>query len=301
VERSLPTASGRPALTIGMPVYNGERFLREAIDSILAQTFEDFVLVVSDNASTDRTLEIVKEYAVADPRVVLLREETNQGAAWNFNRVFAECRTPFFKWASSDDVLAPTCVERCLAALADAPSVVLSFPRTAWIDDEGKHHGVTVDAITTPEDAPAYKRLSRVVGNIVYGNVPYAVIRSDAMRRTRLHGNYPSADIVLIGELALVGAFREVPEVLFYRRDHEGMSWRSNPSPEAISHWYDPSSKPVSNESMQVFRGYLAGIRHARLSPVDRALAYAAFLAVWTRRRGQLRTRARRLIGKIRP
>ena len=283
-----------------MPVCNGERYLREAIDSILAQTFEDFVLVVSDNASTDRTPEIVKEYAASDPRVVLLREETNRGAAWNFNRVFAECRTPFFKWASSDDILAPTCVERCLAVLADSPPVILSFPRTQWIDGDGRPLGTTVDEIMTAEDAPAYRRLSRVVGKIVYGNVAYAVIRSDAMRHTRLHGNYPSADMVLIGELSLVGAFREVPEVLFYRRDHEGASWRSNPSPEAISLWYDPSSRPVSHESMQVFREYLAGIRHAQLSPAERVLAYVAFLAAWTRRRGQIRTRANRAIGRIR-
>jgi glycosyltransferase involved in cell wall biosynthesis len=284
-----------------MPVYNGERFICEAIDSILAQTFEDFVLVVSDNASTDRTPEIVREYAASDSRVVLVRSETNHGAAWNFNRVFAECRTPFFKWASADDVLAPTCVERCLSVLTDAPSIVLSYPRTQWIDAEGRLLGTTADALTTPEDAPPHRRLSRVVANIVYGNVAYAVVRSDAMRRTRLHGNYPTADIVLIGELSLVGAFREVPEVLFYRRDHEGMSWRSNPSPQAISLWYDPSSRPVRHESMRIFVQYLAGIRHAQLSPVDRALAYTAFLTVWTRRRGQLRTRARRLVARLRP
>lgn len=291
----------KPQLTIGMPVYNGERYLREAIDSILAQTFEDFVLVVSDNASTDRTPDIVREYAAADPRVVLLRSETNHGAAWNFNRVFAECRTPFFKWASADDVLAPTCVERCLAVLAESPSVVLSYPRTQWIDGDGRSLGTTDDeALTTSEDAPAYRRLSRVVANIVYGNVPYAVVRSDAMRRIRPHGSYPSADIVLVGELSLTGAFREVPEVLFYRRDHDGMSWRLHTSPEEISLWYDPSSRPVRHESARIFVQYLAGIHHADLSIADRALAYAAFLAVWTRRRGQIRTRARRLVERVR-
>lgn len=285
-----------------MPVYNGERFLREALDSIVGQTFGDFVLVVSDNASTDATPEIVAEYAARDERVVLLRSEENHGAAWNFNHVVEQCRTPFFKWAAADDVLAPTCVERCLLALREAPpSVVLCYPQTRWIDAEGKLGRITVDPLTTSADAPAHRRLARVVANAVYGNVAYAVMRVDALRRTRLHGNYPSADMVLLAELALVGAFLEVPEPLFYRRDHEQASRRSNPSPEELSLWYDPNSRAVRHEFTRLFFEHLAGIRSARLRPAERMLAYVTFLTLWSRRRAQIRTRTRGVVERLRP
>ena len=110
-----------PRVSIGIPVYNGGRFIKEAIDSILAQTFEDFELILSDNASTDETEEICKEYATLDRRIRYYRNEENLGAAKNYNRVFELSNGEYFKWASHDDLCAPEYLERCIAALCPPP------------------------------------------------------------------------------------------------------------------------------------------------------------------------------------
>jgi glycosyltransferase involved in cell wall biosynthesis len=288
-------------VTIGLPVYNGERYLSEALDSILGQTFRDFVLVVSDNASSDRTVEIVESYAALDDRVVVLRSPANRGAAWNFNRTFEVCRSPYFKWAAADDLMAPTCVERCLDTLTQAPpSVVLAYPRTRLIDDEGREIGELVDKLATAPDAPVHARLRHVVANAVYGNLAFALMRSEALRRTRLHGSFPSSDYVLLAELALVGAFVEVPEYLFLRRDHADASRRANVSLEEISAWFDPFGPAVRHERVRLFREHLAGISHADLPPATRLAAYSTFLSTWVRRITQVRTRVRRALSRVR-
>ena len=287
-------------LTIGLPVFNGERFLRDALDSILGQTFADFALVVSDNGSTDRTVAIVEEYAVRDRRISLLRSETNRGAAWNYNRVFAECRSPYFKWAAADDMLAPACVERSLEALETAPLlVVLAYPRTQVIDARGNVVGTIDDNLASPPGSPPHVRLRQVLRNVVYGNLIFAVVRADALRQTRLHGNYPSADHVLLAELALAGEFRALPEPLFLRRLHEGTSVRANPTAESLARWFDPQKQPVRSRMAQLFGEHVRGIRHARLTRSQRALAYATFLASWTRRQAKPRTRVRRWRGRL--
>jgi hypothetical protein len=232
---------------------------------------------------------------------VLLRGETNRGAAWNYNRVFEVCRSPYFKWAAADDLMTPTCVERCLDTLAQAPpSVVLAYPRTRLIDEEGHEIGELDDHLATPPDASVRARLRHVVANVVYGNLAFALIRADALRQTRLHGSYPSSDYVLLTELSLAGAFVEVPEYLFLRRDHAEASRRANASLAEISAWFDPSRPPIRHELSHVLREQLAGISHANLPPVTRFEAYLTLLATSARRAAQIRTRARRLLNRAR-
>ena len=123
--------SASPLITIGLPVFNGERFVDQAIESALAQTFSEFKLVVSDNASTDTTVEIVRDYAKRDHRIELIINSINRGGAWNFNRVFAESRSPYFRWAAADDMLAPTLLERSIEVLdSTTEDVVLVYPQT---------------------------------------------------------------------------------------------------------------------------------------------------------------------------
>ena len=289
-----------PPLTIGLPVYNGERFLTDALDSILGQTFADFTLVISDNASTDATVEIVEEYAARDKRVVLLRSDTNCGAAWNYNRVFAHCESPYFKWAAADDMLAPAYLERLLALLkASPPSVVLAYPLTQIIDAEGAAVKVYKDSLAAPAGAPPRIRLGQVLRNVALGNVAFAIMRSDALRKTRLHGNYPAADHVLLAELALVGEFRELAEPLFLRRLHEGTSVRANTTAEALTYWFDTQRKPVRSAEFTLFRQYLDAIAHAELSRVERIRAYGIFARAWARPRTRVRRIRHRHAGKV--
>src|SRR5436190_12174806 len=93
-----------PIVSIGLPVFNGERYLRQALDSLLGQDFQDFELIISDNASTDRTAEICRAYVAKDRRIRYYRNESNIGSAPNYRRVFELARGEFFKWCSHDDV-----------------------------------------------------------------------------------------------------------------------------------------------------------------------------------------------------
>jgi len=107
----------RPRLSIGLPVYNGEEYLAESFDALLGQTYEDFELVVSDNASTDGTEAICRKYAAQDSRIRYLRLPRNIGATPNHNHVFAESRGELFKWASHDDLYGRDLLRLCVEAL----------------------------------------------------------------------------------------------------------------------------------------------------------------------------------------
>jgi hypothetical protein len=128
----------RPRVSIGLPVYNGERFLRDALDSLLSQSFEDFELLIADNASTDGTEEICRSYAAGDPRIRYIRNRVSYGAIANFNTVFRLTTGRYFKWAAYDDVCAPEFLARCVGVLDDDPSVVLACSRFAGIDEDGR-------------------------------------------------------------------------------------------------------------------------------------------------------------------
>jgi len=129
---------GLPRMSIGLPVFNGGRFLKDTVDSVLAQTFDDFELIISDNASTDDTEEIARAYAARDQRVRYFRNEANLGAAKNFNRVFELARGEYFKWTAHDDICAPSFLLRCIEVLDRDPSVTLCYTRQIDIDEQGQ-------------------------------------------------------------------------------------------------------------------------------------------------------------------
>src|SRR6266481_3602004 len=207
--------SHTPSVSVGMPVYNGERWIREAIDSILGQTYRDLELVICDNASTDGTEALCRAYAARDPRVRYYRNSENLGVNENHNGVFRHARGEYFKWASSSDICAERLIERCVAVLDTRPDVVLSYGRTALI---GEHLSAAEDYDDNLDlqDASACIRLEKVLRRVQLNNVMNGVIRAQALRGTALIGVYFSSDLVLIAELALRGKFVELPERLFY-------------------------------------------------------------------------------------
>src|SRR4051812_10040179 len=130
--------SNPPRVTIGVPVYNGEKFIRATVDSLLAQTFTDFELIISDNASTDGTEVISREYAAKDPRIIYVRNPRNLGPAANYNVPLDRARGEFFKWNAADDVCGPDFLKLCVEALDANPDAVIAYPRTKVIDGEGQ-------------------------------------------------------------------------------------------------------------------------------------------------------------------
>lgn len=234
-----------PRVSIGMPVYNGANYLRSALDSLLQQDFTDFELIISDNASTDETALICQEYAAKDKRIQYSRNESNIGAARNYNRVFTLARGRYFKWAAHDDVHLPGFLGCCVEVLDQAPaSVVLVAPKTEIIDEYGKRvkkdwHVESLDTRHTH----AYQRVAVILKNVAWAPAQFGLYRSDALRKTRLIDRFFAADYVLLFELAILGEIWEIPEVLFQRRFHGGISTLVNRNQAEFLQWYDPSQK----------------------------------------------------------
>lgn len=212
-----------PRVSIGLPVYNGERFLGQALDSLLAQTFDDFELIISDNASTDRTHEICAAYAAKDRRIRCVRNSVNIGANRNFNRVFQISQGMYFKWASADDFCHMDLLKRCLEALDQGPSVVLVYPKTRFIDEHGNFLNLVDSGWDLRSDDPR-ERFRYVLNSGHWCNLFYGLTRREALTRTHLFPIYSGGDYRLAGELSLLGKFIETQEYLFFRRLHSEAS-----------------------------------------------------------------------------
>jgi glycosyltransferase involved in cell wall biosynthesis len=208
-----------PLVSIGLPVHNGELYLRESVDSLLAQTFTDFELLLSDNASTDGTATICQEYAARDRRVRYIRNETNIGLNRNCNQVVRRSAGKYFKLAASDDVCHPELVNQCVKVLEDNPAVVLAYGKTRFIDPDGICLALTDPGWHMMSDSPA-DRLRRVITSGHWVNTFFGLARMADLTRTRLFAPYVSGDYRLLAELSLRGKFFEVPEFTFFRRLH---------------------------------------------------------------------------------
>ncbi len=215
----------KPKVSIGVPVYNGARYLRNALDSILAQTYRDFELVISDNASTDETEAICREYAERDSRVRYYRSPKNRGITWNFREVVQRCRGEVFMWLACDDVLAPEYVERCLQALQRDASVVLCYSACCEINEGGikTTHNEVPGRLSHPRAHIRFRDLIRMshMCEPIFG-----LIRSDILKRTSVHGDFPDSDRCVLAELALYGPFQRISEALFFHREHLGRATR---------------------------------------------------------------------------
>jgi len=217
-------------VSVGMPVYNGEHYIAQAIESILTQTFEDFEIVISDNASTDRTEEICLQFASRDRRIRYVRQERNLGSGRNHNVVYQLSRGEYFKWHSHDDRCAPTYLAQCIEVLDRDPSVVLCYSNTQIIDEDGSPLENPYKRILR-DDAFSPSRRFREMAWYEHLCFPiYGVIRSEELRRTPLMGCYTGGDNVLLARLALLGRFERLPEFLMYNRAHDRRSTRVLPT-----------------------------------------------------------------------
>lgn len=284
----------RPKVSIGMPVYNGENYLQEALDCLLTQTFEDFELIISDNASTDRTQELMLEYARSDPRVVYKRNKTNIGASHNHNLVFSYARGEYFKWAGHDDRHEPRYLERCVQALDQHPDVVLCYPWTIVIDGNGEVTQYYKDGLDLLSDKP-HERYRRILDHSPHKmlNPALGLIRTEVLKLNQLEGPYFASDRVVLAELALYGKFYEVPEYLFHRRLHSGNSTTANPTGKAMAIWSDPLARgKMAIPRWQRMLGNFNAIRRTRMRWRAKMLCYSEFFSFYfsLKRFGGLRT-----------
>lgn len=262
-----------PRLSIGLPVYNGQNYLSESLDALLAQSYADFELIISDNASTDGTEEICRRYAARDPRIRYIRQPRNIGAAPNHDLLVREARGELFKWASHDDLYGRDLLARCVEALDEHPDVVLSHAHMAIVDAAGE---ITREydyrlATDSPRAPQRFRSLLLTDG----GDDEYGVIRSEVLRRVSPCASYHNPGRTLVAELALHGRFHQVPELLYFRRDHPDRGDRL-PTIRAVCTNLDPRRADHSTVRLlgEYVWGYVTAIRHAPLTPADRRRCY---------------------------
>lgn len=262
-----------PPVSIGLPVKDGALYLQETIESILSQSFRGFELIISDNGSTDATADICARAAAADARVRYHRVDEDRGVMWNFWRVVELARGEFFKWASHDDLCAPSFLERCVAVMEADPGVVCCHTRTRKIDGAGRpipgapdptlaSHGGGLDR---PSD-----RFRDVLLNTGYAVRSYGVVRRRALEACgRLLPVYGS-EKVLMAELALHGRYHDVDEVLFFERVHDSAS-RSLETRDTQQAFADPARVGLPMfPRVRLLAGYLAALRRAPIGARER-------------------------------
>lgn len=209
-----------PRVTVALPVYNGERYLAAALRSVREQTFTDIEIVVSDNASTDGTAEIVAAAAVADPRIRSVRQEENRGGLWNWNHLVGLARGELFTYAAADDLMRPEYLAECVALLdREGPEVVLAYPRTQIIDADGTITEDLNDGDLRGQGATPHARLREFL-RAQAAHLVYGVYRTDVLRSTRRLVPVVGNDLVLVAEMACRGRFGLVPRQLFLQRRH---------------------------------------------------------------------------------
>jgi glycosyltransferase involved in cell wall biosynthesis len=290
--------SSIPKISIGMPTYNSAVTIGASIKSLLVQSFEDFELIVSDNASSDSTRDVVESLASQDRRIRYVCQPENIGANRNYSAVARMARGEYFKWASSSDWCAPTFLAKCLIALEHNEDAVLAAPLTrlfAGNPDTATDYLHDIELL----DCGPVARLVKLTSGKRLNNAVNGLIRMNALRRTRLMDPFYRADIVMMGHLALLGKFIRVEEFLYYRRMEaatatvlqDSVAWRKHHYPQLSARilfqtwknhcgWmYACMSTPMSMaERRQVFN-YLLRMcywdRRSLLNDVQDALRYA--------------------------
>ena len=269
-----------PRISIGLPVYQGENYLADAIDSLLGQTFEDIELIISDNGSTDQTEPICRDYLQRDSRVRYFRHDDNRGSAWNHNFVLENARGEYFKWAAHDDLHAATFLERTVAVLNENDDVDWCFTRFQFIDQYGQPLAscdrdagsiLALDGCDRLSNTPHKRFRAAILGSTNCLDI-YGLHRRATLLATGRHGRYFGADNVLMAELAMRGRYLELPDVSFFRRIHAAAAGSLRTATEQQNYLAPQSGRKFHFNRLRILNGHLSAIRRSGL-PLQEKLA----------------------------
>ena len=289
-----------PRVTIGLPVRNGQEHIGRAIESVLAQDYTDFEMVVCDNVSDDSTAEIVRGYAARDSRIKFHENERNIGQLGNMNRVFGLGSGEFFRWMGDDDWLEPDYLSKGVEYLDRDQDIIAVSTYIRYFDDDGndfyaEYKGERCDS---PE---AHRRFDRMLwfsrADYRYYDPHYNLYRRSAMQKTQLLRYTYRPDALLAAELALVGPVGHIPECLSHRRrvpsgydDPALLYRRNNPG-------YEDALRPSLS---RLCANYDALVSAAPLTASQKAACrYAIVRFYLSRGRALLETRARNVARRM--
>jgi glycosyltransferase involved in cell wall biosynthesis len=271
-----------PLVSVGLPVYNGEAFLEDAIRSALGQTLTDLELVLCDNASSDRTAEICRDYAARDPRVRYYRNPRNLGAAANYNLAFSHARGRYFKWLAHDDAMLSSYLAKTSRILEERPDTVLCNTVVTYIDPGGTHIGLYDTKLT---GADAYSPAARFAWMVLRSHTCvdfFGLIRREALRDSLLHGSFHGADRALLAQLALRGRMVQLPAPLLCIREHPNRYTRLQRRSADRAAWHDSArGGQMSFPTWRLYREYLAMVRREALTPEERSRCYGVLARWW--------------------
>jgi glycosyltransferase involved in cell wall biosynthesis len=287
-----------PRVSIGLPVYNGEPFLSETIESLVSQSFSDIEIIICDNASSDGTEAICRSFMSKDSRIRYYRNSDNLGPAVNFNWSFKLSCGDYFKWAAHDDICAPDFLARCVEILDRDVGAVLAYPKAMIIDTMGRE--LEPYDLKLPTDSPnPVERFEALLRGHKCFEV-FGLIRRDALAKTCLIGAHAHGDGVLLSRLALIGRFEEIPEYLLFSRRHSHQSMallRERPgSPTSEEYrqyaiWFNPKLKnKILLPYWRIFYEYFRSIYFAPIELCDRISCYRCLKKWMHKKRHLLRT-----------
>lgn len=216
----------QPLVVIGLPVFNGEKTILRALNSLLSQNYSNLTLLVLDNCSTDKTIEVIK--IVKDPRLCIVRNSSNLGMVSNFNKALEEAKKlnpTYFMWASHDDYFAPEFLNSCLEEYNNTNDLVLVATKCISFF-EGKQYPSTSHDILEQNPKDRFKKYRRLLHKEGYvGNLFYGLMRFEFISKTSPFENIICFDHMPIYELILKGKFKLIQKELFYK--YAGGSSRS--------------------------------------------------------------------------
>lgn len=269
-------SNAAPTISIALPVYNGANYLAIAIESISNQTWSDFELILSDNASDDATAEICQAYAARDVRIRYFRNERNIGAAPNFNRAFERASGRYFKWMAHDDVLAPDFLAASLQTLQADPDAVLCYSAVEIINQDGGCLYISDSRLPGTEQARPSERFAAAIITPHLCFPVFGLIRTEVLRASSLLGPYDGSDRALVTELALCGRFAHVPRPLFQNRDHLARYIRAvRPRRSTASGWWaGPDERRTVLHLWALYGDYFRMVRRKVRDPLERLHCY---------------------------
>jgi glycosyltransferase involved in cell wall biosynthesis len=267
-----------PCVSVCLPVYDGENYIREAIRSVLDQTFEDFELIISDNASTDRTPDICREVAARDQRVRYFRADVNRGLAWNFNRAFELATGRYLMWMGHDDIMGREYISRCVEAMEQNPGAVVCFSYENHIDENGN----LIRKVESQNDADSNRpneRFKNLIRLDHWCDAIFGLMRTEVLKQTRLHGGFADSDRVLLAEMGLRGRFSLIPDYLFSRRTHSlGTTWRYKDRRERTLIFDPGKAGKTIFPVLLLANGFFSAVNRARLPGGERYRCYKHLL-----------------------
>jgi glycosyltransferase involved in cell wall biosynthesis len=212
-----------PLVSIGMPVYNEAKWIRQALDALLAQTLRDFELLISDNASTDGTWEILQRYAAQDSRIALHRQPENRGAIVNFQFVLDQAYGKYFIWAGGHDLWSPNLLEVLAGDLQACPSAVLCVPRSAWITEGNEpldSFTNNVNAIDTRAERSSAGRVLAMYQQMERCNALYGLYRRQVLLQAMPWPRVLGSDFIVLVRIAELGDIINNPAARWFRRQN---------------------------------------------------------------------------------